>query len=59
MQYDLFEEALSKKIVRLEKWIHRLHKEMVFLKGVYELHQARKKIPLIQAAESQIDIFSA
>jgi len=32
---DLYEEALEKKFIRLEKWIHRLQKEMWFLKETY------------------------
>jgi hypothetical protein len=43
VQADLFEETLEKKILRLEKWIGRLHKDLYWLKGVYELHMQVKQ----------------
>lgn len=56
-QMDLFDETLQKKIIRLEKWIGRLNKEMYFLKEVYNLTQRQQKIRQL-ASESQVDMFS-
>jgi hypothetical protein len=53
---DLFDEALEKKIRRLEKWIYRLQKEMWFLKNVYNLTQ-KKKIPT-DVLPDQFDMFA-
>ena len=36
-QPDLFDDTLEKKILRMEKWIMRLHRELWFLKQVYAL----------------------
>lgn len=36
-QMEMFDEHLEKKILRLEKWIYRLQKEMWFLKEVWNL----------------------
>ena len=43
-QIDMFEETLAKKIQRLDQWIHRLQKEMWFLKSVFHLKENQKKI---------------
>lgn len=56
-QMDLFEETLQKKIYRLERWIHRLYKEMTFLKEVYHLSQTRNHIREIPKKEAQHDMF--
>jgi len=53
MQPDLFDETLEKKILRMEKWIHRLHKELFFLKEVHALKRGRKPGDAI----AQLDIF--
>ena len=43
MQLDMFDETLAKKILRLEKWINRLQKEMFFLKEVYHMSEREKR----------------
>lgn len=54
-QLDMFEETLTKKICRLEKWMCRLQKEMLFLKEVHALNQL-KKTKTVQIFE-QDDLF--
>jgi len=57
---DKFDETLEKKIVRLEKWIIRLQKEMWWLKSVAQRSQAYKQIvPTPQQAKkaAQLDLF--
>jgi hypothetical protein len=55
-QTDMFEETLEKKIVRMERWINRLQKEMFFLKEVYNLTQRARKLE-IPKEEIQSDLF--
>lgn len=54
-QADLFNETLEKKILRMERWINRLQKEMWFLKEVYNLSK-RSDGP---KKAVQTDLFSA
>lgn len=54
MQPDLFDETLEKKILRIEKWIVRLQKEIWFLKEVHNL-SARQKT--ISPKSETIDMF--
>ena len=56
---DLFDETLAKKIVRLEKWICRLQKEMFFLKEVYNLTQRKALHEPVRKAEIQSDMFAS
>lgn len=58
-QLDLFETTLEKKIVRIEKWIVRLNKELNFLKAGFELTQVVRKQRTIeiQSKESQMEMF--
>ena len=55
-QLDLFDETLGKKIVRLERWIHRLQKEMWFLKEVYNMSKRAEKFDTIKK-QVQEDMF--
>lgn len=55
-QLDLFDETLSKKICRMEKWIARLQKEVWFLKQVHDLAAQSKPSKKIQVLE-QSDMF--
>lgn len=57
MQPDLFEETLEKKILRMEKWMHRLHKELLFLKEVYNMSQSRRPSDPPRPKAVQIDMF--
>jgi hypothetical protein len=54
MQQDLFGETLEKKILRMEKWIVRIQKEVWFLKEVHHL-AAKKSIP--EKKSETIDMF--
>ena len=56
-QLDFFEETLDKKITRLEKWLARLQKEMVFLKEVQKLSYTRVK-PAKEEKVQQFDMFA-
>jgi chaperonin cofactor prefoldin len=56
-QLDLFDETLSKKIHRLEKWIFRLQKEMQWLKEIHNMSQDRKPLKERDKAH-QIDFFA-
>lgn len=56
-QPDLFEETLSKKIVRLERWIFRLQKEMWWLKEVYNMSKRADKFDTIKKQIEQSDMF--
>lgn len=55
MQLDLFDETLTKKIHRLEKWIFRLQREMLFLKEVYKMRYPHE---FKEPTTIQIDMFS-
>ena len=55
-QMDLFDETLSKKIVRMEKWVGRIQKEIWFLKQVYNMTQ-RQHIPDSKKMVEQSDMF--
>jgi len=58
MQPDLFDETLEKKILRMEKWIMRLQKDLYFLKEVYHLKQAvRPSSP--QKKTEQLQMFAS
>lgn len=57
MQPDLFEETLEKKIYRMEKWIGRLHKELFFLKEIYQLKQRSKSKE--EKKDVQTDLFAS
>lgn len=54
-QMDLFEETLSKKIQRMERWVGRIQKEIWFLKEVYNMTQ-RQDIVRTKAVDQQ-DMF--
>lgn len=57
---DKFDETLEKKIVRLEKWIIRLQKEMWWLKSVAQRNDTWKRIvptPRQAKKASQLDLF--
>ncbi len=56
-QMDLFDETLAKKIVRLERWIGRLQKEMWFLKEVYNISKRADKFESIRKTVEQVDMF--
>lgn len=58
MQPDLFEETLDKKILRMEKWVLRLQKELWFLKQVHELSKTRKPAAYVARKIEQLDIFA-
>lgn len=56
-QADFFEETLEKKILRMEKWIYRLQKEVWFLKEVWiRTDKSRQKEPSNQKTV-QIEMF--
>lgn len=55
-QLDLFEETLSKKIQRMEKWVGRIQKEIWFLKEVYIMTK-RQEILKTKPIEQQ-DLFT-
>lgn len=57
-QLDLFDETLSKKIQRVEKWILRLQREVFFLKEVYNLTQRKEKGSHKAEIISQQDMFA-
>jgi hypothetical protein len=42
-QLDLFDETLEKKILRMEKWIIRLQREIWFLRETYQMRQQQKE----------------
>lgn len=54
-QMDLFDETLTKKIQRMEKWVGRIQKEIWFLKEVYNMTQ-RQHIIKTKSIEQQ-DMF--
>lgn len=54
MQLDMFDETLTKKIHRLEKWIYRLNREMLFLKEVYKMRYPQE---FKEPTTLQIDMF--
>lgn len=56
-QMDLFDETLAKKIVRMERWIHRLQKEVWFLKEVYNMSKRAEKFDTIRKQVQQVDMF--
>ena len=59
-QQDLFGETVEKKIIRMERWVCRLQKELWFLKEVHLLAEARnrmKEAPLSSKVH-QIDMFA-
>ena len=56
-QLDLFENTLEKKIVRIEKWIVRLNRELAFLKAGFELTQVVRKQNTIEIKEKQMEMF--
>ena len=56
-QMDLFDETLAKKIVRLEKWMSRLHKELWFLKQVHNISTRAEKFDTIKEHVQQVDMF--
>ena len=58
-QLDLFDETLSKKIHRMEKWIYRLQKEMWFLKEVYNMSKRADKFDKIKQHVEQTDMFAS
>lgn len=58
-QTDLFDETLQKKIIRLEKWIFRLQREMFFLKEVYNMSKRAEKFDTLKKHVEQVDMFSA
>jgi len=58
-QCDLFDETLAKKIQRMEKWCHRLQKELWFLKEVYNMSKREEKIDTSKKSVVQVDMFSA
>lgn len=57
---DKFDETLEKKIVRLEKWIMRLQKEMWWLKSVAQRNSTYKNVvptPKQVKERAQLDLF--
>jgi hypothetical protein len=56
-QMDLFDETLERKIVRVEKWILRLQKEVWFLKEVYNMSKRSEKFDTLKRAVEQVDMF--
>lgn len=56
-QIDLFGETLEKKIIRMEKWINRLQKEMWFLKEVYNMSKKNEKFDSFKKHVEQTDLF--
>lgn len=42
-QLDFFDITLEGKIYRMEKWIGRLNRELMFLKKVYEMNDEIKR----------------
>ncbi len=56
-QMDLFDETLAKKIIRMEKWIARLQKEVWFLKQVYNISKRAEKFDSIRKQVEQVDMF--
>lgn len=56
-QMDLFDETLSKKIQRMEKWVGRLQKEIWFLKEVYNMTKRVEKIDISTKRVDQVDMF--
>jgi hypothetical protein len=55
-QLDLFEQTLEQKIIRLEKWMTRLQKEMWWLKSIHSLKKnGGEKI----TPSEQFDLFQA
>lgn len=55
----MFEETLEKKIMRLDRWILRLQKEMWFLKEVYNLSKRAEKIDISKKRVEQVDMFAS
>ncbi len=58
MQQDLFDETLDKKIIRMEKWVMRLQKELWFLKQVHDMARTKRPEITIVKKENQLDIFA-
>ena len=56
-QIDFFDHTLENKINRLEKWIVRLNREMLFLKRVYELNETIKKQKTVNVNKEQLELF--
>lgn len=56
-QLDLFDETLEKKILRIEKWIGRLQKELWFLKQVHYMSKKSQKFDTFKKHVEQIDLF--
>ena len=56
IQTDMFDETLEKKILRMEKWIGRLQKEVWFLKEVYHRTQPVATISTAKKVE-QLNFF--
>ena len=57
VQLDMFDETLEKKIIRMEKWMYRLSKELDFLKEVYLMRQDKKSNAPEKPRASQLDLF--
>lgn len=56
-QMDIFEETLEKKIVRMERWVLRLQREVWFLKEVYNMSKKAEKIDTSNKRVEQVDMF--
>jgi len=54
-QLDLFDETLELKILRMEKWIGRLQKDLWFLKSTYEIRHKVAFVPRPKA--EQLELF--
>ena len=57
-QLDIFDETLQKKIIRMERWIGRLQKEVWFLKEVYNMAQRNQIASVGKLVEHQSDLFA-
>lgn len=58
-QTDMFEETLEKKIIRMERWLGRLNKELWFLREVYNLSKRAEKIDTSKKRVEQVDMFAS
>lgn len=57
-QLDFFDHTLEGKIYRMEKWIARLNRELLFLKRVYEMNEQIKKQKTVEVpAARQLEMF--
>lgn len=52
-QLDFFDHTLEGKIYRMEKWISRLNRELLFLKRVYEMNEEIKSRKTVDSNSMQ------